>query len=55
MFKFFKIINPINSNMSVQCCALGKCEMRHTLLCKTCKRNCGEKKKEKNYYKPMKG
>jgi hypothetical protein len=51
MFNFLKIINPINSSMSVQCCALGKCEMRHTQLCATCKHNCGPKK-EKNYYKP---
>lgn len=50
MFKKIKI-NQDNSNMSVQCNTKGKCEMRFTELCKTCKHNCG-KQKDKNYYEP---
>lgn len=49
----FKIINYINSSTTVQCNAIGKCKMRHSSMCKTCKHNCG-KKKDKSYYKPIK-
>ena len=46
----FKRLNNENSSMSVQCYAKGRCGMRHTQLCKTCKNNHGEQR-DKNYYK----
>lgn len=43
MLRFKKKINQKNSSMAVQCISKEECDMRHTELCKSCKKNIGEK------------
>lgn len=43
---FGKRKNETNSSMGVTCVAKGKCEFRHTELCRKCKNNLGAEKQE---------
>lgn len=47
----YRRVNQDNSTLGVQCVAKGKCEMRFTTLCDTCRNNSGMKR-DVNYYEP---